>query len=92
MGYRDFYAMSRALDEPDELRKSLLSRRGYVKLNVAEHQWRRDLDLPVPDALVAPGYTIRSLGDGLELLDAATHRGWAFMKKGLSCVLHYLVR
>lgn len=63
-----------------------------MKLNVVEHQWRRDLDLPVPDTPVTPGYTIRSLGDGLELLDAATHRGWAFMKEGLSRVLHYLVR
>ncbi len=53
-----------------------------MKLNVVEHQWRRDLDLPVPDAPVAPGYTIRSLGDGLELLGRCYASGLGFHEGG----------
>lgn len=64
--------------EPNALRQSVLSQRGYEKHNAAEHQWRRDLDQPIPDAPVAPGYTIRSLGDGLELLERCYASGLGF--------------
>jgi hypothetical protein len=68
--------------EQDELRKSLLSRRGYEKLSTAEQQWRHDLHLPVPDSPVAPSYTIRSLGDGLELLERCYASGLGFHEGG----------
>jgi mycothiol synthase len=59
-------------------RQELLSRRGYRKENYPEHQWRRDLGAPIPDVPVAPGYTIRSLGDGLELLERCYASGLGF--------------
>ena len=60
------------------LRQSILSERGFEKRSAAEHQWRRDLDQPIPGAPVAPGYTIRSLGDGLELLERCYASGLGF--------------
>ena len=47
----------------------LLSRRGYHKDDWPEFQWRRRLDEPIPEAPLAAGYSLRSLGDGLELLE-----------------------
>lgn len=64
--------------EQDSVRQSVLSKRGYEKRSAAEHQWRRDLDQPIPDAPVALGYTIRSLGDGLELLERCYASGLGF--------------
>ena len=64
--------------EQNWLRQSILGKRGYDKRNAAEYQWRRDLDQPIPDAPVAPGYTIRSLGDGLELLERCYASGLGF--------------
>jgi hypothetical protein len=55
--------------EHDALRQNILTRHGYTKKEWPEHQWRRRLDIPIPDVPIASGYTIRSLGDGLELLE-----------------------
>ena len=63
-----------------------------MKLNVVEHQWRRDLDLPVPDAPVPRATQFARSETAWNSWGAATHRGWAFMKEGHSRVLHYLVR
>jgi mycothiol synthase len=60
-------------DDQDALRLAVLKRRGYAKGKWVEHQWQRDLDAPVPDAPVPPGYTVRALGDGDEL----PARSWA---------------
>ena len=60
-------------DSQDEPLCKILARRGYIKQGRAEHQWRRDLDLPIPDVPVAPGYTVRSLGEADEL----PSRSWA---------------
>ena len=60
----------------DELRQSLLTRRGFTKVvrpNAVEHQHRRSLDGPVPEVQATPGYTIRSLGEFEEL----PSRSWA---------------
>jgi mycothiol synthase len=62
----------------DGLRRSMLSRRGYTLDDWPEHQWRRQLDTPIPDVPLAPGYTIRSLGDGLELLERCYASGLGF--------------
>jgi mycothiol synthase len=60
-------------DGQDALRLAILRRRGYSRGKWVEHQWRRDLDAPVPDAPVPPGYTVRALGDADEL----PARSWA---------------
>jgi GNAT superfamily N-acetyltransferase len=64
-------------DSRDDLRQQILLRRGFTRVaDAIEHQWRRDLALPIPDTLVAPGYTVRSLG-GVNELPA---RNWALWK------------
>jgi len=62
----------------DILRQGLLTHRGYRKGKWPAHQWRRSLDAPIPDMPLAPGYTIRSLGDGLELLERCYASGLGF--------------
>lgn len=59
-------------------RQELLTRHGYTRQTWAEHQWRRDLTLPIPPAPLAPGYSIRALGDGLELLERCYASGLGF--------------
>ena len=61
-------------DSEDVQRREILERRGFIHIEDAdEHQWRRDLDLPLPDRAVSEGYTIRSLGEATELAS----RSWA---------------
>jgi len=74
-GTRVLYVWS---DARDDLRHAILMQRGYVKRGAAEHQWRRDLNAPIPDVPLAPGYTIRALGDGLELLERCYASGLGF--------------
>jgi GNAT superfamily N-acetyltransferase len=62
----------------DSLRQELLAERGYRKGDWPEHQWRRELDRPIPDVSPAAGYTIRPLGDGLELLERCYASGLGF--------------
>lgn len=62
----------------DLLRQDLFARRGFVKDDWPEYQWRRRLDTPIQEVPVAPGYTIRSLGDGLELLERCYASGLGF--------------
>ncbi len=64
--------------EHDALRQSMLMQYGYTRDNWPEHQWRCQLDQPIPDVPIAPGYTIRSLGDGLELLERCYASGLGF--------------
>ncbi len=59
-------------------RQDLVSRLGYNKGDWPEHQWRLDLDRPIPDVTVPQGYTVRSLGDGLELLERCYASGLGF--------------
>ncbi len=63
-------------DAQDPLRLGILERRGYTRGKWAESQWRRDLDAPVPDVPVPPGYTVRALGD----VDELPARSWASWK------------
>lgn len=62
----------------DRARQGLLAGRGYHRADPPEHQWRRRLDVPIPDVPLAPGYVIRPLGDGPELLDRCYASGLAF--------------
>lgn len=62
----------------DRLRREVVGRRGYAQSAWTEHQWRRDLSTPVEDAYVPKGYVIRSLGDGLELLERCYASGLGF--------------
>ena len=62
----------------DLLRQAILTRRGYAKDHPAEYQWRRRLDQAISPLPIAPGYTIRSLGDGLELLERCYASGLGF--------------
>lgn len=62
----------------DKRRQEMLTRRGYRKSDWHEQQWRRLLDTPITDVPVAPGYTIRSLGGGLELLERCYASGLGF--------------
>jgi mycothiol synthase len=55
------------------LRLAVLKSRGYTKGKWVEHQWRRDLDAPIPDAPIPPGYSVRSLGE----VDELPARSWA---------------
>jgi GNAT superfamily N-acetyltransferase len=64
--------------EQDTPRQEMLARRGYQRDDWPEHQWRRDLSAPIPDAPLAAGYTIRPLGDGLELLERCYASGLGF--------------
>jgi GNAT superfamily N-acetyltransferase len=62
----------------DTLRQDIFIKNGYHKDDWPEYQWRRDLELPVPEASVPPGYTLRPLGDGLELLERCYASGLGF--------------
>jgi GNAT superfamily N-acetyltransferase len=64
--------------EADVQLQELFEQHGYQKKDWAEHQWRRDLDGPIPDAPLPGGYTVRSLGDGLELLERCYASGLGF--------------
>ncbi len=64
--------------EVDDQRRDLLAAHGYRKSEHAESVWRRSLDEPIPDVPLAPGYSVRSLGDGLELLERCYASGLGF--------------
>lgn len=64
--------------DSDDLLRGLFVDHGYGKDDWPERQWHRDLDAPIPDLHVPPGYVIRSLGDGLELLERCYASGLGF--------------
>ncbi len=64
--------------DADDLRQELLLNHGYQKDDWPEYQWRRDLDVPVPEVQIPSGYNIRPLGDGLELLERCYASGLGF--------------
>ena len=66
-------------DSRDEARAALLASRGYARgPGRSEHCFRRMLDVPMPEAEATPGYTIRPVGDGLELLERCYASGLGF--------------
>lgn len=62
----------------DTVRSGLLEARGYRRTGTAEHIFQRRLEDPIPEPQVPPGYTVRSLGDGLELLERCYASGLGF--------------
>lgn len=56
----------------DPLRADLLRDRGYTKGDWPEVQFGRSLETPLPEPNLAPGYTIRALGEG----DDVPARSW----------------
>lgn len=52
--------------------------RGYRRGRWVERQWYRDLTDPIEGAPIPTGYYLRSLGDGLELLERCYASGLAF--------------
>jgi mycothiol synthase len=54
-------------------RQKILSRRGFEQRPSRFCYWQRDLEVPIPDMVVPPGYTIRSMGADDEL----PARSWA---------------
>jgi GNAT superfamily N-acetyltransferase len=69
-GQRRLYVV---VDQGDRLRQQLLTKRGYSESGQAIRRWWRDLDEALPDVPLAPGYTIRSMGDVAEF----PTRSWA---------------
>jgi mycothiol synthase len=57
----------------DTQRQEVLARRGYTKQSGVVHHWHRDLEAPIPETPLAPGYVIRSMGD----LSEHPARSWA---------------
>jgi ribosomal protein S18 acetylase RimI-like enzyme len=62
----------------DTIRQEILHQYGYEKKGDPEVQWRRTLNTPISDVPLAAGYSIRSLGDGLELLERCYASGLGF--------------
>lgn len=69
------------VDAQDKPRQELLSRRGFQRVREPgeqEYQHRRLLDEPLSERQEIPGYTIRALGHGLELLERCYASGLGF--------------
>lgn len=65
----------------DEMRHAALIRNGFKRITAPEYQacWRRrSLETLIPESPPPPGYTVRALGDGLELLERCYASGLAF--------------
>jgi len=68
-------------DSQDLTRHAILSRHGFQRVERPEEQetqHRRLLEAPLPPVPPTPGYTIRSLGGGLELLERCYASGLGF--------------
>lgn len=63
----------------DTQRECLLEENGYNR-GEGEHQWRRSLEGGLPGAQVPDGYALRSVGEGLELLERCYASGLGFHK------------
>jgi GNAT superfamily N-acetyltransferase len=66
------------VEEHDQACREWVLQRGYAKGNWPEYMRQRLIDAPIPEASPAPGFTVRSLGDGLELLERCYASGLAF--------------
>jgi len=64
--------------QQDGSRQQLLLGSGYSRGKWLETQWCKDLRAPIPDVAPTPGYIIRALGDGGELLERCYASGLAF--------------
>ena len=65
-------------NEHDAMRRELLIERGYAQGDWPEYQRRRSITAPIADVPLAPGYVVRSLADGVELIERCYASGLAF--------------
>ena len=71
------------IDSQDTILQEIVTRRGFHRIEregLKEYKHRRSLDGLLPDVPATPGYTIRALGDGLELLERCYAMGLGFRK------------
>jgi len=73
--YNDERRLYTLADEDDPLRTEVLKARGYTYRDNPVYRWRRDLEAPIPEVEIAPGYKIRSMGDKREF-DARAWASW----------------
>jgi GNAT superfamily N-acetyltransferase len=69
------------IDSQDKAIQEVLRRRGFQRIerpNEQEIQHRRSLAEPLPEVSATPGYIIRPMGDGLELLERCYASGLGF--------------
>ena len=66
------------VEEHDCICQDIVSRRGYAKCHGPEYMRQRPIDMPILDAAPAPGYCVRALGDGAELLERCYASGLGF--------------
>ena len=64
--------------EDDVMRRQILTEHGYTREGWIETQHHCDLTKPIADVLTPAGFTIRPLGDGLELLERCYASGLGF--------------
>lgn len=61
------------VDTGDVVRQKVLTKRGYTKRSGTSHKWWRDLQSPISEPVVPPGYLVRSMGD----ISEHPARSWA---------------
>jgi hypothetical protein len=69
------------IDSKDEILKEALGRHGFQRVTrpgEQEIQHRLTLSKPLPERITVDGYTLRALGDGLELLERCYASGLGF--------------
>ncbi len=66
------------VNEQQTFLKDVLIERGYTQSDYSEFMRYRSLEAPILDANPPVGYAVRSLGDGLELLERCYASGLAF--------------
>jgi mycothiol synthase len=62
----------------DTMCHEILKRRNYTKSGDPEHQRWQKLTTPIPETPIPPGYTVKPMGDGAELLERCYTSGLAF--------------
>lgn len=66
------------VDHKDAVRQKILKKRGYTKNGDPEHKRWQKLETPIPESSLPPGYTVKPMGDGAELLERCYTSGLAF--------------
>lgn len=65
-------------DHHDNVRRTILVRRGYTRSDWPEYQKWQSLDAPILEVPPPQGFTVRALGEGAELLERCYASGLAF--------------
>ncbi len=66
------------VNESQAALRERLNQNGYAVRGSPEYQRRRTLEIEIPQAEPAPGYVVRPLGDGVELIERCFASGLAF--------------